>query len=617
MIYMKAGCIAIVLPDSYHGFFFCLRMQGLEEAVQNFEDTCKKLALTRWSTLSEKSQYKKVRGNILSRLARALAGGDDPKEIYRQAAGPENITAHRVIGRIEEIKWSCESPTKPDKSSYETMVNLVSCLSPDASYDKVKKLGSTIGETLYTTASTHSNSQDALFQMKPPGGNVGRKKGESAKRVPDAWENLARDSGRVTVSGESIKVYSGGRSKAVKAVMMETGCSRTTAYRDKPSHIVRATKMTDLCPQCEELRIIRLSLISHASSLGYCDFVGIPEDAGQRACKAPGDLAASYLRNLGNTPPHVCDILDQYNILKWHEDIATDASIHNDAMRESTVVLNFDFGSSVALRSGRGDSREFFNPGMVGRFGLSVSTPGNPKSSLDYVDVYYFGLKHTANVAAICLERAVEAAAQAGLINKSAEKLVFFCDRGKHFACAEMVYAVIAQTAPWCREVELFFHPSYHGKTPLDAHFRLTKDRIDEHPLEKWPADVGKIREEVGKAVSGIPSTNTIFLPYPHQPVRVREAIVIKNVTLVRSISLIRDTDYEWRVTQDGQQVGLNLRQLGAPSDQKSALTTASSHEDDETIKRAAICKLITNQKTYLQDRGALVGCVPDPSKVR
>ena len=222
--------------------------------------------------------------------------------------------------------------------------------------------------------------------------------------------------------------------------------------------------MTDLCPQCEELRFIRLSLISHASSVGYgqgLDMNG--ENVGQHACQLPGDLAASYLRNIDNNPPQICDILQEYDVLRWHEAMVRDASNHNESLRSSTVVLNFDFGSSVPLRSDRGDSKEFFTPGVLGRFGVSVSSPCAVKPSLEYIDVYFVGLKHTANVAATCLEKAVEAAAESGLISKNAEKLIFFCDRGKHFASGEMVYAVIAQVAPWCKEVELFFHPPYHG----------------------------------------------------------------------------------------------------------------------------------------------------------
>lgn len=416
-------------------------MQGLERATQEFEDACKLVALTKWSDLSEKSPYKKIRSTLLSRIARALSADDEVHEIYQQAAGLENITAHRIVDRIEQIKWSSASPNKPDRAQYEAMVNLLSCIAPDASFAKLRLLGTSIGEDMYSTTMSHIKSGDPIFQMGANEGNLGRKKGDRSKRVPDAWENLARDSGRVTVSGESIKIYSGGRSKAVKAVMLETGCSRTTAYREKPDLVVRAQKMTDLCPRCEELRCTRLSLTSHAVSLGYGG--SVPEDAGQRACKLPGDLAASYLKNLVNIPPHISSILEDYEVLKWHEDMAADASDQNESMRSSSVVLNFDFGSSIPLHSDRGDSKEFFAPGIVGRFGLSVSTPSNGKPVMHYIDVYYFGLKHTANVAAICLGRAVDAAVNIGLISKSAENLVYFCDRGKHFASSEMVYAVI------------------------------------------------------------------------------------------------------------------------------------------------------------------------------
>lgn len=157
------------------------------------------------------------------------------------------------------------------------------------------------------------------------------------------------------------------------------------------------------------------------------------------------------------------------------------------------------------------------------------------------------------------------------------------------------------------------YHPPYHGKSSLDGHFRKTKDKIDDHPILKWPKDVNGIRCELENALSGTPSTTTLFLPYPHRTSRVREALVIRNVTLVKSIKLIKDSDHEWRVIQDGLEVPLNRKPLGEPSDEKATPPKENAHEDDDTIRRAAMCRLITQQKVYLEDRGAITGCAPGP----
>ena len=125
------------------------------------------------------------------------------------------------------------------------------------------------------------------------------------------------------------------------------------AYATQPKNVVASRKLTDLCEQCEAQRSIRLALISHASSYGFS--VNDPGPlAGQKQCMGPGDTAAQYLSQRQCVKEKVVDLLEQYNVLLWHEELVRTVKGSYDGLRENNVVLNFDFGSKVPLKSERG-----------------------------------------------------------------------------------------------------------------------------------------------------------------------------------------------------------------------------------------------------------------------
>ena len=517
-------------PTTYYMMSALKIKAALEELRRAFRDS------TPYDQLTGARRHAAMRRCLLTEAADAISGGCG-KSLLRDVCAGDNVTARRIAQRVGVVReLACHGAHSVAEREY--VINSLAFLLPEHGRDSIKQLGCSIGKDLYATVRTFVDSADLRYAV-PSGAKEGRVTGDAGVAIPGAWRSLAHDSGRVLSDGTPILTLSGGLKRAARAVALESNCSERHAYRMRPRDVVTASKLTDLCPLCEGLRTARLSVVSEAIELGAN--VTHPGDcAGQKAVRGPGEVAAEFLIGNPNLSPGTKELLAQYEALKWHEDLARQLDRRYQQERRDGLVLTFDFGSRIQLKSGRGDSREWFKALSIGRFGLAVSRPdGHGASTLRYVDIYFLKHKNSSYVAAACLAKAVSTAMEQGWIGRDEDIVKFFCDKGSHFASGEMVYSVLTQVMPTCPDVELCFHPAYHGKTIVDGHFGVVKQRLDGLVVEKWPRCEDFLRGTLTTETEGLVNTKAAWLSLPGDHFGHREKFDIFGLSATHSVRRI------------------------------------------------------------------------------
>ena len=183
---------------------------------------------------------------------------------------------------------------------------------------------------------------------------------------------------------------------------------------------------------CEGLRTVRKQLVTHARHEG-ADITCPHNEAGHREFSGPGDAAALYLSGRPNQPKEIIDSLVRLPILKWREGEAQRSLAAYSDARLKTVTLTVDFAPRVELRSGRGDSREWRMPHVVGHFGMALTRPAGSGFDTYFFGAFFFDLSSSANVAAVCFEEVVKHAKAKGLLLETDNEAATFSDRRNHF----------------------------------------------------------------------------------------------------------------------------------------------------------------------------------------
>ena len=520
---------------------------------------------TRYDQLAGASRHAAMRRRLLFEAADAISGGCG-KDLMRDVCAGDNITARRIAQRVGVVReLACHGAHSIAEREY--VINSLAFLLPEHGRDSIKQLGCSLGKDLYASVRAFVDSGDLRYVV-PSGATEGRVVGDAGVAIPGAWRSLAHDSGRVLSDGTPILTLSGGLKKAARAVALEINCSERHAYRMRPKDVVAASKLTDLCPLCEGLRTARLSIVSEAIELG-ANVTHPGDGAGQKAVRGPGEVAAEFLRGNLNLSPSTQELLAQYEALKWHEDMAQQLDRRYQQERRDGLVITFDFGSRIQLKSGRGDSREWFHALSVGRFGLAVSRPdGHGAFTLRYVDVYFLKHKNSSYVAAACLAKAVKTAIEQGWIGHDEDTVKFFCDKGSHFASGETVYSVLTQLMPTCPDVELCFHPAYHGKTIVDGHFGVVKQRLDCLVVEKWPRCEDFLRSTLTAETEGLVNTKAAWLSLPGDHFGHREKFDILGLSAIHSVRRILWPDGAAEFFIEGVGAELEPSSIRTPGDE-------------------------------------------------
>ena len=175
-----------------------------------------------------------------------------------------------------------------------------------------------------------------------------------------------------------------------------------------------------------------------------------------------------------------------------------------------------------------------------------------------------------------------------------------------------MAYSVLAQVATFCQDVQLSYHPAYHGKTQLDPHFRVTKDAIDAHVIPKWPTLAEKIQHEVSVATGGIRNTFTGFIPFSGPPLRAREQVVVRDISLVQELRMIKDDDYTFRLYIDGSEVPLKRKVLCDAGPEPENDVSAACSGADPNAAREKLIKKVLRQKSYVERAKISAGSAPE-----
>ena len=567
----------------------------IEQAIAQLQRAC--AVLEGYASLVPGGRSIKRRQQLLRRAADAIAGGCGA-DLLRDACGGDNITARRIAHRVETLRIFSGGPNLT-KEVREFVINQACNLVPDHTRSSLNSLGCSLGKDLYKAVTEFAESAEVMY-VTPKGKYRGRARSVEAEKVPAAWAELARDSGRLRASGESVKVFHGGRSKAIRAVVDATQCSAWAAKAYKPRDIVPAARLTDLCPLCEGLRAARLALVAHARDAG-AEMEHPGEEAGQKDAVAPGDAAADFLQS-DDAPKLVADLLSQYDALAWHERLAQQlARKYKDACA-SGVVVSIDFGSKIALTSTRGDSAEFFEPLKIGRFGVAISRPvdgGCPQ--IHYVDVCFLRHKHSASVASAALQVALALATKEGWVQPGDVSVKFFCDKGSHFASEEMAHAVLVRALPDVPDVELCYHPSYHGKSVCDGHFAHAKKKVAALVVEKWPLHEGAVRKKVIAAMEQLERTRCTFLHADDLGDGGQSRLCVKNISSIHSIRRIDAVGSARRFFVEGQEATLKVK-----AKENAVETTLNPWPNLDALKGGCNTSLVKLARTARQQKERL-----------
>ena len=481
-------------------------------------------------------KQRRARAECLRQFADVISMGCG-RQLLRDACGPDNETARKIVSRVELVRNANATGTTMSKSCREYVVNALSLLVPGVSRQWLRDAGCAVGKDLYATVKSFAASSTLVFESTQSA-TLGRPEKFSASRIRDAWSVETRDTGRVKADGSSLLTYAGGKRRALCAVMQSASCTRWAALKHRPENITRAKKKTDLCPLCEALRVVRRELVAAACAQGAS--IKPPHaEAGHRDYAGPGDEAAAFLANSGCPDVDVLERINRLPVLKWHEGEVAQSIARYHGARRKGVTVTLDFASRLELRSARGDSREWRRPHVVGHFGMALTRPSGDKYDTFFFDVFFFGLQQSSNVASVCIEEAVRHAKAAGLLLDADSEVAIFSDRGKHFASGEFVCAALLHAFSGMARVTMNYFASYHGKNPLDAHFGQVKQQVGAEFVEKWPLDKAMVQGRVVEAAERVSGTRATFLIGNKHAWRERRALKLQWISSVRTLEVV------------------------------------------------------------------------------
>ena len=437
---------------------------------------------------------KRERLDLIKRVVAYLSGSDYGSAMADLQDGADYVSKIRKlwIGSVGE-----RGNTVKNK---EFRVNVGQILLPEFPRNDLLKKGIQVGRDLYSTIVNHAKTGGGVFSYKSSG--AGRKIREKKGDIAAEWVARSEPARRVTSNGQTVRRLFGSVRTHALEISTKCGVSLSTAYKFRPSFVVKRKNIQDLCLYCETLMKLRQKAIKLANGFGANIGVGSTYP-GQHLAKGPGRDAIEFLReNRDRLDGNAASILDQIPVLEAHEELVTSLSdeLQNDIKlaregegQEGNLVIQYDFRSLLELIPVRGDSWDYYNVQKMNVLGMAVYFPGKERPV--FVDIISPDLRHDSEAAAAAVVRGIEYALDRIGGATELKRLACWADCGRHFRNRFIAYEILANNFLRIPAVELRFVGENHGKSVVDSHFNWVGTCV-KNARSSWgnpPADLARV----------------------------------------------------------------------------------------------------------------------------
>ena len=508
----------------------------------------------------------------------------------------ENISRSyaTVMSRAKEARKN-ENDFSSGRAQRDWCVNSLSFLVCDLSLAEVRKLGFRVGESMYESVKSSTDTKEPIF-TSPPGNYPGRKRLKSASEIGDEWLESSQIVSRANKKGGNLRVAHGGKAKIARSIAEKFECSKNSAYRYCPPIVVASRKHSDLCSYCEALRRLRIQCVNLANLRGgRFSFPG--EHPGQGAVRGPGTNAANYLEPFAAEDGDIKKLLEEIKVLLWREDIGLSLASEMKAMFGRKPMVVFDFSGNVTLKGIRGDTEEFYRPPRISLFGAMFVIPRESgEYERTYLDIFSFETRHTSKGGVDSLDCALALAQSKNILPWRIPEIAFWSDKGKHFCSGEMAYGVLFEVSKSIKDVSYTYHACYHGKTTLDGHFSRVKEAISNKVVEKWPKCKMEVETLVLDSLRNLGNTVGAFLPSKYKNRQNRGKLILRDISCVQKLNRatggrpLKDT-----LTVEGSPVPIKIASMESGQYEDGGKMSDLTQREDAPISE--LCEKLMKQQ--------------------
>ena len=459
-----------------------------------------------------KGRYRERVGAARRMLQEFAGSEEDAALIAKHLAGYDNLTTDELRRQYAALPGG--------RRAKKVRGSGIRILAPLASLSRsaVNRLGFDVGRHMWSSVKKHGSGTPLV---EPPDDRGGRASHGMADTIRTMWIAKSYE------GADGSRVFYRTQRELTREIADEVGealpayrPSLSTVGRYKPANVKRAKRPSDLCPVCEEARGLQVKI---AKRYGVAERGA--EDGEVRRHEAKELCARVAGAATEADDPDYANLM----VLRKHMDLADTLKTECDNAIKfcpdaGKIVMVADWAGRVEVRSHRSDAHEYFHSQPLQMLGALVSMHrGGGERHTRYIHAYDLRPRVAKNAyrSTSALEQCIQEAmkmhrAGSGVPPKSVQ---IWMDTARHFRAKLLMYHLlwgtdIAKTV----KVELRFFAEHHGKTALDASFRLAREWVSTHvDYAKVKSGLVTMRDAVAGAYStgGAKRYQPIFLKPP------------------------------------------------------------------------------------------------------